>query len=694
MSQRNCKLWVVDDDEALSERQKPREPGDAAEHTTVRLHLVEQGAFSTLQKQSYKPGSLAQGGKCALALSLIKRAQSPLNVVVVAGSTYGGNRNFIESLADLKLNFVVGLKPTTKLGAQPKESGKEQISRCLKLEDFLFGAHWQRIKIQPPENVGAVQCSAAELGFIQFGGIDNLRLFAVASGGIIGLKRGLMIGATTLVDASLSQLAETLGWVRWLRPLSRRKARLAKTVSLTEARLGFPKAKSQDTSLFDFALRSNITISSQHDAADSSRAPRYAAVQNLRNLLTANKRFLNVAELFAGAGGMGLGFLLANNLTAKYKIAFAGEIDPVCIATLRANHNYLAAHPSLTGQDTTPPSVAPIDLRSTEGMRSVEAAARTSGGIDVLIGGPPCQGFSSANRNTWRSDNPHNQLVNTFLEHVERLAPPVILMENVQGILWTPPHTEGLNEISVADFVASRLARAGYMVFPKILDAVWYGVPQYRSRFFLLGIRNNLGYSREDFGDWGPYPRPTHGPSTKRSYVTVREAIGDLPEIGNGTNDECLPHRSPKAGGYLRQMRAGGVANTIYDHVTSRHADYVIERYRAIPPGGNWQNVVHLMTNYADVDRTHSNIYRRLEWDKPSITIGHYRKSMLIHPEQHRGLSLREAARLQSFPDWFRFAGSPDNNGRHNGLMYKQQQLANAVCPLVTKALAEFILKL
>ncbi|MFQ5472211.1 MAG: DNA cytosine methyltransferase, partial [Dehalococcoidia bacterium] len=86
------------------------------------------------------------------------------------------------------------------------------------------------------------------------------------------------------------------------------------------------------------------------------------------------------------------------------------------------------------------------------------------------------------------------------------------------------------------------------------------------------------------------------------------------------------------------------------------------------------------------------NIYRRLEWDKPAITIGHYRKSMLVHPDQNRGLSLREACRLQSFPDWFRFAGTHD--GRPGGLVHKQQQLANAVCPLVSKAIGTFILGL
>ena len=139
-------------------------------------------------------------------------------------------------------------------------------------------------------------------------------------------------------------------------------------------------------------------------------------------------------------------------------------------------------------------------------------------------------------------------------------------------------------------------------------------------------------------------------------------------------------------------MRDGAPERVIWDHVTSRHAEYVIERYRRIPEGGNWQDIADMLSNYADIERTHSNIYRRLVWDEPSVTIGHYRKSMLVHPDQDRGLSLREACRLQSFPDWFRFAGSTD--GGSGGLTHKQQQIANAVCPLVTKAIAEFILRL
>jgi site-specific DNA-cytosine methylase len=241
------------------------------------------------------------------------------------------------------------------------------------------------------------------------------------------------------------------------------------------------------------------------------------------------------------------------------------------------------------------------------------------------------------------------------------------------------------------------MERAGYIVFPKLLDAVWFGVPQYRSRFFLVGISKDLGYTRADFGDWGPFPRPTHGPGTSKAFVTVRDAIKDLPRIGNGATAELAAYGEPTLttliqNEFLRFVRTGSDANVISDHVTSRHADYVIDRYKDIPAGGNWKDIADKMSNYANVERTHSNIYRRLQWKAPSVTIGHYRKSMLVHPGQDRGLSLREAARLQSFPDWFRFSGSI--NGVGGGLVHKQQQLANAVCPLVTKALAEYLLAL
>jgi DNA-cytosine methyltransferase len=337
-----------------------------------------------------------------------------------------------------------------------------------------------------------------------------------------------------------------------------------------------------------------------------------------------------------------------------------------------------------------------MDLRSSSVQDHLANLAVAAGGLDVLIGGPPCQGFSSANRTSWSSDNPHNQLVDVFLQLTRRLQPRFALMENVQGILWTD-HEGDTSRLTVADHVVRSLQRAGYLVFPKLLDAVWYGVPQHRSRFFLLAIHRDLGYKRERFGDWGPFPSPTHGTADSRPYVTVKEAIGDLPKIGNGHTNDLLSYTEPNpdvlaTNPFLAFMRSGAESDVISDHVTSKHARYVIERYAHIPQGGNWQSIMEMMSNYAEVERTHSNIYRRLRYDEPAITMGHYRKSMLVHPTQDRGLSLREAARLQSIPDWFRFAGSVDD--RPGGLMHKQQQLANAVCPLVSQAVAEHLLSL
>ena len=105
------------------------------------------------------------------------------------------------------------------------------------------------------------------------------------------------------------------------------------------------------------------------------------------------------------------------------------------------------------------------------------------------------------------------------------------------------------------------------------------------------------------------------------------------------------------------ELVRGSDNHLILDHITSRHSEYVLARFRMIRPGENWTAIRHMMSNYSQKDSTHSNIYRRLEWNRPSVTLGHYRKSMLIHPGQDRGLSLREAMRLQSFPDWYRLMG-------------------------------------
>jgi DNA (cytosine-5)-methyltransferase 1 len=121
------------------------------------------------------------------------------------------------------------------------------------------------------------------------------------------------------------------------------------------------------------------------------------------------------------------------------------------------------------------------------------------------------------------------------------------------------------------------------------------------------------------------------------------------------------------------------------NHLVTRNADFILERYRFVPPGGNWEDIpIRLMKNYADRDRCHTGIYHRLRLDEPSKVIGNYRKNMVIHPSQNRGLSVREAARLQSFPDSFVFKGS---------IGFQQEQVGNAVPPLLAKAVFDAIVR-
>ena len=174
-------------------------------------------------------------------------------------------------------------------------------------------------------------------------------------------------------------------------------------------------------------------------------------------------------------------------------------------------------------------------------------------------------------------------------------------------------------------------------------------------------------------------------PQKNETKISVEEAIGDLPILVNGQKDDVLAYRTPanEVSEYAQLMRQNS-EQSLQNYV-SRNADYVIERYRYIGQGQNWQAIPDtLMQNYKNKNNCHSGIYRRLKANEPSIVISNYRKNMLIHPFQDRGLSVREAARLQSFPDTFIFKGS---------LMHIQQQIGNAVPPLLAKAVFEKILE-
>lgn len=680
-------IVLVEDDSARAQRRGAKGVSDRADRVLIRLHCIgPKGAFIAAE-QSYVPGSSRNGAslRADLALELIDDF-APVGSVVVCGPQYGTNARFLEGLTDRCLNAVVEIRPTSIVDLARSRNGRNSF----KASELLGEGTWRNLSVGVAGRVGlTVSYSAARIGVASISPGQRGVMFAALTGGIDGVHPGTVFGLSLDPEAALTDLLQAVGWVRWIRPIVRRKEREAHS-----ARAPSPDIVPVSSNGKPTRLRANIKLSLLHDAEALAIRPK-PNHRTSSGMLGKGRSSLNVVELFAGAGGMGLGFLLARKRPdgPSYRLVYAGEVDPIFVKTLQMNHSALSARVR-SSRSVVPEESTPVDLRSPKALAEVAERATGCGGADVVIGGPPCQGFSNANRNSWHSDNPHNQLVGVFMSYVEKLAPKAFLLENVQGIHWTASQRTGGSGRSVLDEISDRMTKAGYHVFAQLLDAVWYGVPQYRSRFFVLGIHRDLGYNPSDFDARGPFPAPSHGPGTNRPYTTVRDAIADLPKVCNGSAEQEMPYDEPRliSNEYLSFLRSNAASGIITDHVTSRHAEYVIERYKKIPPGGNWESISELLTNYADVARTHSNIYRRLVWEEPSITIGHYRKSMLVHPAQHRGLSLREATRLQSFPDWFRFAGNASDAS--GGLVHKQQQLANAVCPLVTKAIAEQMLEL
>ncbi|CUX58457.1 DNA cytosine methyltransferase [Agrobacterium genomosp. 13] len=344
-------------------------------------------------------------------------------------------------------------------------------------------------------------------------------------------------------------------------------------------------------------------------------------------------------DLFSGAGGMSLGAEMAG---LKTKLAI--DFDASAFASYAYNH-----------PDTF---VLQADVQSLLNI-SVPFDSRDI----VVFGGPPCQGFSTSNQKTRSVENDKNWLYKSFINFVKRIRPGWVIFENVRGIL----ETEGG---MFAEQVEADIRGLGYGTTKGLLNAAEFGVPQVRSRFFLIGR----------FGEDAP-ALPSPPPGT--ALVSVDEAIADLPELVNGASVSRLPYRGPAVSTYSRLMRHGALESE--NNIVSRNSDYVVSRYPYIPQGGNWADIPEeMMTNYQDRTRCHTGIYRRLRPDAPSVVIGNFRKNMLIHPHQDRGLSVREAARLQSFPDSFVFKGS---------IGFQQQQVGNAVPPLLAKSIFETVLK-
>ncbi|MCA9159809.1 MAG: DNA cytosine methyltransferase [Planctomycetales bacterium] len=346
-------------------------------------------------------------------------------------------------------------------------------------------------------------------------------------------------------------------------------------------------------------------------------------------------------DLFAGAGGMSLGARLAG-----IDVKFAVELDPWACKTYQRNHPKITLHAG---------DIREVTKQTLAKWTSLKEQV-------VLFGGPPCQGFSWSNARTRNQANENNWLFREFLRIAKALKPEWVVFENVQGIVDTG------SGVFVAQ-IQAEFRKLGYKVWAKKLNASEFGVPQDRTRFFLVGSKVHCEFK---------FPRP------RANTVSVDDAIRDLPRLDNGHEKCWMPYGRKKPSSYGKKMRGDLVG--CCNNIVTLNAPFVIERYGYVPQGGNWEDIPDcLMSNYADRSRCHTGIYHRLNTKRPSIVIGNFRKNMLIHPEQDRGLSVREAARLQSFPDAYHFIGS---------IGFQQQQVGNAVPPLLAKAVFKEVAKM
>lgn len=340
-------------------------------------------------------------------------------------------------------------------------------------------------------------------------------------------------------------------------------------------------------------------------------------------------------DLFSGAGGMSLGAIMAG-----INVSVAVENNVHAAATFKINH---------PETDVICKDVREIHLDNLPNETF------------VVFGGPPCQGFSRSNTKTRTLENKNNSLFEEFVRLISEIKPKWFVFENVEGI-------QSFERGLVIKRLQEIFLTLGYRTKAQVLTASNFGVPQNRNRFFMVG--NNLDID---------FDFPTGTP--KR--ISVCEAINDLPSLTNGDVSKELPYKKIRPSAYAQLLRSN--STTSKQNFVSRNQDYVIERYKHIPQGKNWRALPDgLLDNYKNSENCHSGIYKRLDANKPSVVIANYRKNMLIHPFENRGLSVREAARIQSFPDDFTFEGS---------LMHIQQQIGNAVPPLLAKAIFEQIIK-
>jgi DNA (cytosine-5)-methyltransferase 1 len=452
---------------------------------------------------------------------------------------------------------------------------------------------------------------------------------------------------------------------------------------------------------------------------ENDEAPKLRILREAFVTTASNKELYTVAELFCGCGGFSHGF----SRTGRFRTILGNDIKKFALETFAANHHH----------NGNAPAVIEKDIRTVSDESIASLISAQSGELDCLIGGPPCQGFSQMRRTEARrgsaivrfggynklDQDPRNDLVLRFLEVASALRPKVIVIENVPQFL---SHYHEGKRGGIAQQVEEVLAELGYESTCGILNAADYGVPQLRNRAVIMASR--VGTIA--------LPSATHADpksemlGKRKPWVTVDDAIADLPldppmsDTLGGTRGgyRHAPHCA-----YVKSMRSSRTFP--YNHLTRSYQKRIIEIIKRMKPGETWDEAsVRLQRHFDAVieraskrgespsaarkrlisegvvieafyKRYYWSAYTRLAGDRPALTItanaNFLGSGRFTHPHADRGITMREAARLQSFDDGFTFVTSDVAGARTENIGVGLDMIGEAVPPVLAKAIASVI---
>ena len=344
----------------------------------------------------------------------------------------------------------------------------------------------------------------------------------------------------------------------------------------------------------------------------------------------------NIIDLFCGSGGLSFGFNLAG-----YKTILGIDNDKAAIRTFEENHK---GSKGIYGDIT---------------QITTEEIIKASGGktIDVIVGGPPCQGMSIAGPR--KLHDPRNQLYLSFIEKVKDIQPKAFVIENVPGLV-------SLFKGAIKDSILNEFEKLGYTVNYQILNSADYGVPQTRKRVFFVGIKSGEKFSF-----------PEQKVPFENDWITSEQATSDLPLLMNNLGEEVQDYMTPPQNDYQEYCRTD--SQSIFNHLATNHTEQTKKIISLVPEGGNYKD---LPDEYRE-SRKFNVAWTRYHSMRPTLTIdtGHRHH---FHYKANRVPTVRENARFQSFPDDFIFYGNRTEQYR---------QVGNAVPPLLAKSIAEKLIQ-